>query len=626
MTNQGQSSIGASYDQGHMENGSNDEETGPLVEGISNDDVWRLTRRFNKQIFHLKESQGPLPGGLDFNVAEEEDFSPNKFRAQVERLYMGVLVGLMGCFKQLVRLRSWREPRRTALLCMTYFAAWAVNYLGPLLIATTIALISSPKVRAIMFPPAPLALVDYETGGVAKPKAGVLGSVDSATGAPENYKGEAVENEASNFVTGLAAIAMNILTDEDPQHDKDQKSSKKSDALPAPNEVAVAMAVAKDKATGVDRPSLDKTKKPMEETMWSAMKPIMHLICRVSDTWERSANLLRPMGALPHDKQRQRLVGSMIPLFIVSLFINGQMVYRVSTFAIGLGLFGDPILTRAYAWLDLKNLRLNNTILKGVPTDVQMTIMILRFGEARKTPLPPPPLNREVPVDEPYELNEDVLDSMEGDQPLGATGLELHEATAPDHDMVNKAGGGDGEAPETDNASHAKWRGRAVHLARSGAKAIVKTAMGVDKMRAKAGKESAKTRLGAVPPKGKSSDNLPSVFDARYHGIPGYVYLISHIDNPYVCFSTEAPTDGTDYQGLHPLWTVPVNDIITLNKYHGYGSKSKLLAGWALEKEIRDGLEIVDRYGDQKVIAAMPRRDQLFNRLCAIGGQKWEIW
>jgi hypothetical protein len=152
-----------------------------------------------------------------------------------------------------------------------------------------VALILSPKARAIMFPPAPLAMVDYKTGGVAKPKAGVLGSVDSITGAPENYKGEAVENEASNFVTGLAAIAMNILTDEDPQHDKDQKSSEKSNALPAPNEVAVAMAVAKDKAGGVDRPSLDKTKKPMEETMWSAMRPIMHIIGRVSDTWERFA-------------------------------------------------------------------------------------------------------------------------------------------------------------------------------------------------------------------------------------------------------------------------------------------------------------------------------------------------
>jgi len=136
------------------------------------------------------------------------------------------------------------------------------------------ALISSRRVRSTLFPPAPLALMDYKTGGVAKPTAGVLGSVDSATGAPENYKGEAVENEASNFVAGLGAIALNILTDEDPQHDNDQKSSHISDALPAPNEAAVAVAVAKDKAAGVSIPSLDKTKKPMEEVMWSYTRPI----------------------------------------------------------------------------------------------------------------------------------------------------------------------------------------------------------------------------------------------------------------------------------------------------------------------------------------------------------------
>ncbi|KAG7110732.1 hypothetical protein HYQ44_020309 [Verticillium longisporum] len=39
-------------------------------------------------------------------------------------------------------------------------------------------------------------MVDMTTGGVAKPMAGTLGSTDAATGAPQNLKGEAVENEA----------------------------------------------------------------------------------------------------------------------------------------------------------------------------------------------------------------------------------------------------------------------------------------------------------------------------------------------------------------------------------------------------------------------------------------------
>lgn len=58
---------------------------------------------------------------------------------------------------------------------------------------TLITLILYPKSRGILFPPAPISLVDSKSGGVQKPKAGVLGSHESATGAPENHKGEAVE-------------------------------------------------------------------------------------------------------------------------------------------------------------------------------------------------------------------------------------------------------------------------------------------------------------------------------------------------------------------------------------------------------------------------------------------------
>jgi hypothetical protein len=47
----------------------------------------------------------------------------------------------------------------------------------------------------------------------------VLGSHDSATGAPENHKGEAVEKEASNFVDGIASVAVSSATGKYPQRD-----------------------------------------------------------------------------------------------------------------------------------------------------------------------------------------------------------------------------------------------------------------------------------------------------------------------------------------------------------------------------------------------------------------------
>ena len=73
-------------------------------------------------------------------------------------------------------------------------------------------------------------------------------------------------------------------------------------------------------------------------------------------------SLLYPTGSFSHDKQRQLFVGSMMPLFLVSPFISSHMVYRASTFAIGLGLFGDPILTRVYYLFDLKNYRLDKYV------------------------------------------------------------------------------------------------------------------------------------------------------------------------------------------------------------------------------------------------------------------------
>ena len=70
-----------------------------------------------QQMYHVKAMSGPPPGGLDLNIADEDEFSPDKLRSNVERLYMTVIIGLIGFGKHIARLRSWREPRRTAAFC-----------------------------------------------------------------------------------------------------------------------------------------------------------------------------------------------------------------------------------------------------------------------------------------------------------------------------------------------------------------------------------------------------------------------------------------------------------------------------------------------------------------------------
>lgn len=140
-----------------------------------------------------------------------------------------------------------------------------------------ITLIAYPPSRGFLFPPAPIALVDNNTGGIQKPKAGVLGSHDSATGAPENHKGEAVEQEASNFFNGITSIVLTSATGKHPQADPNDDGNDPGDTVPDPTSIAVGAADAKDVAAG-GKPSAahDKTKVPLESAMWTKMRPIMH--------------------------------------------------------------------------------------------------------------------------------------------------------------------------------------------------------------------------------------------------------------------------------------------------------------------------------------------------------------
>ena len=177
----------------------------------------------------------------------------------------------------------------------------------PLFFSTLVVLIAYPPSRPFLFPPAPLALVDSKTGGVQSPKSGVLGSHDSATGAPEKHKGEAVEQEASNFVSSIGHIALSSAAGKhdqgDPESDSLSKGSTASErgqgvqdsdpvnkAVPDPTQIAIAGADAKHSASGGQpTPHHDKTKQPMEEAMWTKMRPTMHILASICDGWERFA-------------------------------------------------------------------------------------------------------------------------------------------------------------------------------------------------------------------------------------------------------------------------------------------------------------------------------------------------
>jgi Protein of unknown function (DUF3292) len=371
-------------------------------------------------MYHVKALPEPPLGGLDLNIADEEEFSPDKLRANIERLFMTVIVGVVGLGKHIARLRSWREQNRTIAFMVVYFVAWALDFLVPTIIAFVMVLIVYPPSRTYSFPPAPLALISGKTGGVQKPAAGVLGSDDSLTGAPEKHQGEAVEQEASNFVNSFASIAISSAAGKHPQGDPhDEGQSKLESNAPDPSDIAIGASDAKEKAAGGEPNTIhDKTKEPMSAAMWSKTRPIMHGIAGIADGWERFGNALSPTPPFPKEKSRIKLAACLAPLLLISMFTSSYMFMKANGFLVGFGFFADPIIWRALSYLNRKFpnwqklLEIRNTLLKGVPTNAQLTITLLRIGEANKAPLPPPPTSGAPPPIEAHATAGQDLDHL----------------------------------------------------------------------------------------------------------------------------------------------------------------------------------------------------------------------
>lgn len=161
------------------------------------------------------------------------------------------------------------------------------------MLSVVIVLILYPPSRSFLFPPAPIALVDSQTGGVQKPRAGVLGSKDSLTGAPERYRGEAVEQEASNLVGSVTGVAIGSAAG---KHDPAvPDNAPMEDKVPDVTDVATQVGDLQGSASGeIPSTKHDKTKKPMSDAVWQKMKPVMHILGDVTDTYERFGKYVQP--------------------------------------------------------------------------------------------------------------------------------------------------------------------------------------------------------------------------------------------------------------------------------------------------------------------------------------------
>lgn len=165
----------------------------------------------------------------------------------------------------------------------------------PLLLGTLIVIVTSESARNVLFPSAPRALVEASTGGLQKPKAGQLGTTNTLTGAPEKEEGEAVEEEAANFVDNVRHLVMRAVG----MHDKQQQEGDPLEGkVPKPVRNAVKAIKAEGSAPGHATENKDQTQKPMEQILWSGGKPdnlapiisaAPHVVGEIVDNWERFA-------------------------------------------------------------------------------------------------------------------------------------------------------------------------------------------------------------------------------------------------------------------------------------------------------------------------------------------------
>lgn len=249
---------------------------------------------------------------------------------------------------------------------------------------------------------------------------------------------------------------------------------------------------------------------------------------------------------------------------------------------------------------------LYSTLLRGIPTNAQLTITLLRIGEARKLPIPPPPIATTPPSSDTEHIAAEDL-------PLDVSQTEL-DATLRRQSTTSLS-----QEPAPKKSSK---KAKLVSFARFAAKAGVESLLGADRFKAVVGREHALNRLGILP----RSANLPMGpvdFNARYKGKRGRLFVLTSATTPCIAFSPSInPRNGTSFT---PLWTVAIEDIVNLCKVGGLGWKAKLVVGWAMDTHVADALAVTDRLGNRYVLTAMQMRDELFNRLIAMGTQKWEV-
>ncbi|ODM14974.1 hypothetical protein SI65_09726 [Aspergillus cristatus] len=570
------------------------------------------------QLYYVKAVPDTPMQRLDLVRAEDENSSPDKLRATLERFYTTVALRLISAAKHIARLRSWREYKRTLGFCIVYFAAWLLDLLAPTFFIVLMTLVVARK---------SLKLVIWARTTVL----------------PVHQRGtsEAAEKEASNILASVAGLTVESAAGKHEQEmpevePENAPQDAKKEKTPNPAEIATKAADARTAVHG-EKPeeSHDKTRQPIKETVVNLANQSMRVLSDITDTYERFEKVsiegytrltvltffqysaLSPTPPFPMVTPYLRFVGVLTFALFTSFIISSYAFVKISTFLSGFVFFGDPVVQHAVKFLDRRYsnwkrlLGLQNTLLQGIPTNAQLTLTLLRIGETNFAPLPPPPGSR---AKNPSYGN---------------------NTSAPTSESENSRPGS--PSPQQIAEPHKQKQGILPHIVsffRGTTATSIESKLAVDRARAVAGSRHAKARVGILRSKAKRALPFgPVEFDARYKGKRGAAIIDSSKDPPLLYFTTESALDFDNMEiesrkDGTVLFSLPVSDIREMRKTGGLGWKGKLVVGWAVgSKEVVDGLLLIGREPGQRYqLTAMATRNQLFDRLIAIGGQVWQSY
>lgn len=249
-----------------------------------------------------------------------------------------------------------------------------------------------------------------------------------------------------------------------------------------------------------------------------------------------------------------------------------------------------------------------------MPTNNQLALTLLRIGEAYKTPLPPVPTSES---DDPYQKESIDVDGI----PLDATREEKLHAISPEP-VPQETPLKDDEGPKHKHLS------KFLRVFKGQTKAVVESKLAVDHVRAAAGSEKAKGHLGVLPKQKNLVYAGPSEFKARYSGKPGWLY-ITESDGPLLVFTREDPPPAGSRPSGHEEFSIPIDEIKRLKRATAFAIKpAEKAADYSGDKKLLGSVEIsmaeTNQANDVYRFTALPGRDELFNRLVAVGPQRWE--